>query len=109
MAREMGHARQSVQRVAGVLVKEGLLIYSENPANRRSPLLELTPQGAEVLATIYALNEELTQRMMSKLNPEQLVEIADALEEIGNILEADGQQAIEQVTTNKSRQIRKHK
>ncbi len=61
MAREMGHARQSVQRVADVLAKEGLVIYKDNPADRRAQLLELTPQGAQVLAAIYALSDERTR------------------------------------------------
>jgi hypothetical protein len=61
--------------------------------HRRSQLLELTPQGAEVLTAIYALSEEWSQRIITTLNPEQLVEIADALEEIGDIIETDEQHA----------------
>src|SRR5215207_9086901 len=61
MAREMGHARQSVQRVADVLANEGLVIYKENPADRRAQLLELTPHGAQVLAAIYALSDQRSQ------------------------------------------------
>ncbi len=79
IARDMGHARQSVQRVADVLAKEGLVVYQQNPANRRAPLLELTPHGAEILRTIYSLNEEWARHIMTKLNPEQLDAVADAL------------------------------
>ena len=91
MAREMGHARQSVQRIADVLAEEGLVSYKDNPADRRARLVELTPQGADVLATIYALNDEWSRNLMEKLNPEQLVEIADALDHIAEIFEADDQ------------------
>ncbi len=98
IARDMGHARQSVQRVADVLAKEGLVVYQKNPANRRSPLLELTPHGADTLRTIYSLNEEWTRHIMTKLNPEQLDAVADALEEIAHIMEADEQQASQQET-----------
>ncbi len=91
MAREMGHARQSVQRIADVLAEEGLVSYKDNPADRRARLVELTPQGADVLATIYALNDEWSRKIMEKLNPEQLVEIADALDHIAEIFEADDQ------------------
>src|SRR5215475_6585983 len=45
IARDMGHARQSVQRVADVLAKEGLVVYQENPADRRAQLLAQTPHG----------------------------------------------------------------
>jgi DNA-binding MarR family transcriptional regulator len=92
IARDMGHARQSVQRVADILAKEGLVVYQQNPANRRAPLLELTPHGADILRTIYALNDAWTRQIMTKLTPEQLDAVTDALEEIGHILEADEQQ-----------------
>jgi DNA-binding MarR family transcriptional regulator len=88
IARDMGHARQSVQRIADVLVKEGLALYKDNPADRRAQLLELTPQGMEVLMAIYALNEAWAAQIMTKLDPEQLVAIAKALEGIGEVLEA---------------------
>ncbi len=98
MARDMGHARQSVQRVADVLATEGLVVYKNNPANRRSPLLELTPHGAAMLRTISSLNEEWSRQIMTKLNPEQVDAVADALEEIAHILEADEQQTSQQET-----------
>src|SRR5260370_11849015 len=43
IARDMGHARQSVQRVADVLATEGLVVYQKNPAHRRAPLHARTP------------------------------------------------------------------
>lgn len=89
MARDMGHARQSVQRVADVLAREGLVVYKDNPTDRRAKLVELTPQGIEVLMTIYALNEKWSQNLMAKLDPEQLTQLADTLENIGDILEAN--------------------
>src|SRR5260221_7866332 len=87
MARDMGHARQGVQRVADVLVKEGLIVYKDHPTDRRTKLLELTPQGMEVLTAIYLRQVEWSQYIMTQLNPEQLVAVADALEGIGQILE----------------------
>src|ERR1051326_2213925 len=92
IARDMGHARQSVQRIADVLAREGLIVYQKNPAHRRAPLLELTPHGAEILMRIYSLNEQWIQHIMTKLNSEQVAAVADALEGIAHILEADEQQ-----------------
>ena len=89
MARDMGHARQGVQRVADVLVKEGLIVYKDHPTDRRTKLLELTPQGMEVLTAIYVRQVEWSQRIMTKLNPEQVAMVADALEDIGQILETE--------------------
>ncbi len=89
MARDMGHARQSVQRVADVLAKEGLIIYKDHPTDRRTKLLELTPQGMEVLTAIYIRQMEWSQRIMTKLNQTQLAEITHTLESLGQILEVE--------------------
>lgn len=88
MAQDMGHARQSVQRIADVLAKEGLVAYIDNPADRRARLVELTPEGAAVLNAIYARDQEWSQTLLAKLDPEQLAEVADALDSIGQILAA---------------------
>ncbi len=55
IARFWGHARQSVQRVADLLVEEGLAIYEENPRHRRAQLLALTPQGRAALHKIQSV------------------------------------------------------
>jgi DNA-binding MarR family transcriptional regulator len=89
MAREIGHARQSVQRVADVLASEGLVAYRDKPGDRRTALLELTPAGMKVLTAIYHRQVEWSRRVVSKLSPEQLLAIAEQLQEIGNIVEAE--------------------
>ena len=48
IARRMGMARQSVQRVADLLASDGILCFEPNPDHARSPLLRLTPHGEEV-------------------------------------------------------------
>lgn len=45
IARRMGLTRQSVQRVANLLVDEGLLTLGDNPDHERSPLLLPTEEG----------------------------------------------------------------
>lgn len=89
MARDIGHSRQGVQRIADVLEKEGLIVYKDHPADRRTKLAELTPQGLEVLTAIYMRQLEWSERVMTKLNAKQLAEVASALEHIGQILETE--------------------
>ena len=86
MAREMGHARQSVQRVADVLEKEDLIVYVDNPSDRRAMLVQLTPKGEEVLQAIYSLYAAWSKQFMSKIDSQQLGEMADLLELIGDKL-----------------------
>lgn len=89
MARDMGHARQSVQRIADILVDEGLAIYKENPNDRRAKLLGLTSKGAGVLKSIYARNEAWSRSLMEKLDPEQLASLAGALEGVAKTIRAE--------------------
>jgi DNA-binding MarR family transcriptional regulator len=54
IARRMGLARQSVQRVADLLEKDGLATYETNPGHRRAQLVRVTARGLRTLRTIEA-------------------------------------------------------
>ena len=45
IARAWSLARQSVQRIADLLVRDGLVAYEDNPEHRRAKLVRLTPAG----------------------------------------------------------------
>lgn len=61
IAREMGLARQSVQRTTDLLADERVVEFLDNPAHRRAKLVRLTPQGQEVLS-------QITQRQVAWTN-----------------------------------------
>jgi DNA-binding MarR family transcriptional regulator len=48
IARRMGMARQSVQRVADLLAEARLVRFEPNPDHRRSPLLRATEEGNRI-------------------------------------------------------------
>ncbi len=98
MARDMGLARQSVQRVANVLEKQGLVTYKDNPTDRRAQLVELTGQGRKTLAAIYRRNAEWSDRMGAKLVLRRLAKVTVELERAGQILEADEQTIMREET-----------
>ena len=52
IARALRLMRQSVQRVADLLERDGLAAYENNPAHRRAKLLRLTPAGRAALQSI---------------------------------------------------------
>jgi DNA-binding MarR family transcriptional regulator len=52
IARAWSLARQSVQRVADRLEREGLVVYEDNPAHRRAKLVRLTADGRRTLRRI---------------------------------------------------------
>lgn len=61
IARNMGVARQNVQRLADTLDGEGIVEYTENPDHKRAKLVGLTDRGRQVM-------KQLTQRQMRWAN-----------------------------------------
>lgn len=57
IARAWSLARQSVQRIADALERDGLVVYEDNPGHRRARLLRLTPAGTAALAAIQAAQQ----------------------------------------------------
>ena len=87
MARDMGLARQSVQRIADVLEQAGLVTFQDSPRDQRTFLVEITKEGRNVLSAIYAKNSEWTQRMLQRASPELLLEASAGLERLAAIFE----------------------
>lgn len=52
IARDMGLTRQSVQRIADLLVERGLARYRPNPAHRRAKLFEPTDEGRTAISRL---------------------------------------------------------
>lgn len=93
IAREMGMARQSVQRIADLLVERGLARYRENPAHRRAKLLEVSPQGREAVRAIDPAHRAAAGLLVAELGPERAVEVRDALQELVFAMERLGEGA----------------
>ena len=72
VARAWGLARQSVQRVADVLVEERFARYDENPGHRRAQLLRITPRGRRALRTIQAAQRTWADAMGAEIGETDL-------------------------------------
>ena len=86
IARRLRLTRQSVQRVADLLAREGLVVYEDNPRHRRAKLARLTPDGARVLERIGAAQREWADRNGAELGLPDLERAADLLERIRGVL-----------------------
>ena len=89
IARSIGHARQSVQRVADALIAEGLVARRDKPDDRRTMLLELTVLGTKTLHAIYERQVEWSNRITGQLSEKKYEALAAALTQIGDVIEAD--------------------
>ena len=79
IAREMGLTRQSVQRIADILVEHGLAGYRDNPAHRRAKLLVPTEAGRAAIGRIGPAHADAAGRLAAVLGEEALAEAVDTL------------------------------
>lgn len=79
IARAWSLARQSVQRVADALVREGLVSLEDNPAHRRARLLRLTPRGARTLARIQEAQIAWANELGARIGATDLAVATEAL------------------------------
>jgi DNA-binding MarR family transcriptional regulator len=82
IARRMHLARQGVQRLADVLVRDGLAVYEPNPAHRRAKLLRLTPQGRSALRTIQAAQKTWADALGAELGEADLRQASAVLDRV---------------------------
>ena len=87
IARRLRLARQSVQRIADLLVADGLCAYQDNPRHQRAKLLELTPPGRSALYTIDAAQHAWCDTLGGKLGETTLQRTAAALQRITSAVE----------------------
>jgi DNA-binding MarR family transcriptional regulator len=88
IARHLRLARQSVQRVADLLERDGLVAYGANPRHRRAKLTRLTPAGRKVLGRIQRAHRELAARQGAEVGLGDLEQAAELLRRIRGILTA---------------------
>ncbi|MFF7388370.1 MarR family winged helix-turn-helix transcriptional regulator [Streptomyces scabiei] len=87
VARAMGITRQSVQRVADLLVGRGLAAYLPNPAHRRAKLLTPTPAGRAAIERIDPGHAALAARLAQALGEEEFAATVRALERLSAVLD----------------------
>ncbi|MHA6759178.1 MarR family winged helix-turn-helix transcriptional regulator [Streptacidiphilus sp. PAMC 29251] len=90
IARAMGITRQSVQRIADLLVGKGLAVYGPNPAHRTAKLLHPTEQGRAAIREIGPGHAALAARLQHRLGPDAFAAAVAALEALSAALDAEG-------------------
>jgi DNA-binding MarR family transcriptional regulator len=88
IARVLGLARQSVQRVADVLVKQALADYRDNPGHRRAKLLRLSAEGQSTLQVIQSLQEPWADAIGLQVGEETLRRATHTLRKVLQAVEA---------------------
>ncbi|WP_199548588.1 MarR family winged helix-turn-helix transcriptional regulator [Streptomyces sp. N35] len=92
IARTMGITRQSVQRIADLLVGKGLAAYEPNPAHRRAKLLAPTAEGRQAIAQLEPGHAEFARKLARELGPEAFAETVAVLDRLSQALETVAEQ-----------------
>jgi DNA-binding MarR family transcriptional regulator len=92
IARRLRLARQSVQRVADLLDRDGLVAYEPNPRHRLAKLARLTPAGVEVLRRIQRAQRDWSEVQGGQVGLADLEQAVQLLRRIRGILVPDSRQ-----------------
>ncbi len=91
IARRMGLSRQGVQRIADLLVKEGLAEFADNIDHRRSPIFQLSDEGVSTIEGINQAQIEWSNKLGRELNLYDLEVTLQTLQGLCAILDERGE------------------
>ena len=84
----MGITRQSVQRIADLLVADGLAEYLPNPSHRRAKLLRPTDEGYAAVRRIDPAHAAMAKRLADELGHDRFRRTLDTLHRLSAALDA---------------------
>jgi len=94
IARDMGLARQSVQRTADLLVEEGLCEYVPNPAHRRAKLLSPTDHGLNSIRQLAPRVTAWSKRVRESVGDDVIDAATVSVKELMSALSRDEAQLL---------------
>jgi DNA-binding MarR family transcriptional regulator len=103
IARTLHLARQSVQRLADVLVRDGLAAYQDNPAHRRAKLVRLTPQGRTALRTIQTAQRAWADALGAEIGEAELRQASVVLDRVLQTVGRHARDELPAASTQRSR------
>ena len=86
IARDMGLSRQGVQRVADLLVAQGIAVYQPNPHHKRAQLLTPTAEGRLAMASLADRQHLWANQAGAGLDEHELRRVVRCLDRISEIL-----------------------
>jgi hypothetical protein len=85
--RAMGITRQSVQRIADLLVDKGLAEYRPNPAHARAKLLALTEDRRAAITRIGPAHRAMAEKLADHLGTAEFQRVLTALQTLTEALD----------------------
>src|SRR5689334_5473970 len=82
VARALGLARQSVQRVADLLERDGLATFEKNPSDLRADVLRLTDRGRRTLSSIQEAQRAWADELGAAIGETSLRRATEVLDRV---------------------------
>jgi len=82
IARRMGLQRQSVQRLADILVEQGLLAYHPNPEHKRAKLVDFTAKGSATIREMDAIQRSWAEQILPDFSSAELQQTVAVLKKL---------------------------
>ena len=86
IARNMGLARQSVQRVVDLLAERGMVRFAANPQHQRAKLVILTPAGRAALRAAEAVEAPLNRIVFDRVGGDRIAAAIAVLAEMNDLV-----------------------
>jgi DNA-binding MarR family transcriptional regulator len=89
VARRLDLTRQSVQRIADLLEKDGLTRYVDNPAHQTSKLVQITARGRQTLRAIQNAQRAWANSLGARIGEANLRQASRVVDELTQLLRDD--------------------
>jgi len=86
IAQSLSVSRQHVQVIVNDLVELGLVRCLENPAHKRSPLIEAMTEGITLFESIQQKEAEILQQFQQQLPEKEILSALKTLESLDRLL-----------------------
>lgn len=86
IARYIGVSRQSVQRIANDLERDGLITFTQKKSDARTRTLHLTAKGRDILGHLYNNDKRWSEGFIKNIDPTFLTNLAHQLDDFSKRL-----------------------
>lgn len=87
VARTMGLARQTVQQTANTLARDGMIVFQDNPRDRRARVIALTPRGRGALRQVERRQAAWANAVADRMAVTELRAVTGTLRDLADLLE----------------------
>lgn len=82
LAQRAGVQKSQMSRTTAALEERNLIAREDNPRDKRSTLLRLTPKGKAIVADVLATSQQRNEGMLTHLSREERIQLMHLMEKV---------------------------